>query len=66
MYVDISECENDPSICDTNANCINTAGSYMCSCSSGYTGDGAMCTGECSFSNMQRIQLAHIMDAQDA
>ena len=49
MYVDINECEDDPEICDINANCINTIGSYMCSCSSGYTGDGTMCTGEYNF-----------------
>ena len=47
MYVDINECEDDPEICGMNANCTNTIGSYMCSCSSGYTGDKTMCTGEC-------------------
>ena len=46
MYVDINECEDEPEICGINANCTNTIGSYMCSCSSGYTGDGTMCTGE--------------------
>ena len=44
--VDINECEDVPGVCDANANCINTAGSYMCFCSSGYTEDGATCTGE--------------------
>ena len=34
-------------MCGMNADCTNTIGSYMCSCSSGYTGDGTMCTGEC-------------------
>ena len=47
IYVDINDCEDDPEICGMNANCINTIGSYMCSCSSGYTGDETMCTGEC-------------------
>ena len=46
MYVDINECGDDPEICGMNANCTNTIGSYMCSCLSGYTGDGTMCTGE--------------------
>ena len=46
MYVDINECEDNPEICDINANCTNTIGSYMCSCSSGYTGNGIMCTGK--------------------
>ena len=46
MYLDINECEDDPEFCGMNANCTNTVGSYMCSCSSGYTEDGTMCTGE--------------------
>ena len=29
-----------------NAQCINTDGSYNCSCSSGYSGDGMTCTGK--------------------
>ena len=43
MCVDINGC---PGVCDTNANCTNTGGSYVCSCSSGYTGDGITCTGK--------------------
>ena len=43
---DINECElsslND---CDENADCIDTIGSYNCSCNSGYEGDGFNCTG---------------------
>ena len=46
MYVDINECANDPEICGMKSNCTNTVGSYMCSCVSGYTGDGTLCTGE--------------------
>ena len=29
-----------------NAQCINTNGSYNCSCSSGYSGNGMTCTGK--------------------
>ena len=43
---DINECElsslND---CDGNADCIDTIGSYNCSCNPGYEGDGFNCTG---------------------
>ena len=30
-------------MCDENAECVDTAGSYECTCSSGYTGDGHTC-----------------------
>ncbi|XP_041346705.1 adhesion G protein-coupled receptor E2-like, partial [Gigantopelta aegis] len=40
---DINECtEKKP--CDQNANCTNTAGSYTCTCQTGYSGDGHNCT----------------------
>ena len=44
--LDINECQlsslND---CDGNADCIDTIGSYNCSCNPGYEGDGFNCTG---------------------
>ena len=43
---DINECENETLSCNTNAECINTDGSYTCSCSSGFSGDGMSCVGE--------------------
>ena len=36
--VDIDECDRD-NPCENGATCIDTDGSYNCSCSSGYTGD---------------------------
>ena len=33
-------------MCDTNANCSNTYGSYLCTCVDGYTGNGSQCNGE--------------------
>ena len=32
-------------MCDSNALCTNTEGSYVCACKVGYTGDGKTCTG---------------------
>ena len=31
--------------CDEHGICINSAGSYTCSCETGYNGDGFNCTG---------------------
>ena len=31
--------------CDENAQCINTVGSFNCSCNPGYSGDGITCNG---------------------
>ena len=42
---DINECDDGTASCDVNAQCINTDGSYNCSCSSGYSGDRMTCTG---------------------
>ena len=45
LVPDIDECssEND---CDVNAKCLNTMGSFKCSCKQGYQGDGRNCSGE--------------------
>ncbi|XP_022794364.1 uromodulin-like isoform X2 [Stylophora pistillata] len=41
---DIDECKGDNPVCDVNAYCSNTYGSYNCSCKEGYTGDGRSCS----------------------
>ncbi|XP_068702915.1 uncharacterized protein [Montipora foliosa] len=49
---DIDECSASPLVCDENAVCSNTLGSYQCSCKVGFTGDGKSCTdiNECNAS----------------
>ena len=42
---DIVECEV-AFPCDENANCVNTPGSFSCTCNEGYSGDGFTCTGQ--------------------
>ena len=42
---DIDECEAGTDGCHDNADCTNTDGSYTCSCSPGYSGDGTSCNG---------------------
>ncbi|KAL9961275.1 hypothetical protein ACROYT_G030184 [Oculina patagonica] len=40
---DIDECSVSYSMCDVNAVCVNTIGSFGCSCKIGYSGDGQSC-----------------------
>ena len=59
--IDINECDDGTASCDVNAQCINTDGSYNCSCSSGYSGDGMTCTGKWGgTSEYIKLALTHI------
>ena len=42
---DIDECLSNP--CDTNATCVNTNGSFVCTCDNHFSGDGINCTRVC-------------------
>ena len=44
-FSDIDECARNLS-CHVNANCTNTIGSHVCTCHTGYTGDGQTCSGD--------------------
>ena len=41
----MDECSNISHLCDVNASCKNTIGSYNCECRSGYSKTGKACTG---------------------
>ena len=43
---DVDECTEADSICNVNAQCFNTPGSYRCICAEGYYGNGHTCDGE--------------------
>lgn len=43
LFPDIDECLSDP--CSVNGNCTNVAGSFICACTPGYSGDGLNCAG---------------------
>ncbi|CAH3168554.1 unnamed protein product [Porites lobata] len=45
VFLDIDECSASSPVCDVNANCSNTRGSYICTCKAGYNGDGKICRG---------------------
>ena len=42
-FLDVDECGNGNHDCDMNANCMNTDGSFVCVCNSGWSGDGVVC-----------------------
>ena len=43
FLTDVNECNSSPSLCDVNAQCMNSKGSYTCSCKPGFSGDGKSC-----------------------
>ena len=53
-FPDVDECSASSPVCDSNANCSNTRGSYICTCRAGYTGDGKTCQGR--FENVMLTQ----------
>ena len=48
LLLDADECSASVPVCDVNATCRNTLGSYQCACKAGFTGNGKTCTGEIS------------------
>ena len=46
FIADVDECSTSVPVCDFNADCKNTRGSYHCTCKAGFTGDGRTCTGK--------------------
>ena len=44
--IDVNECDDGTDNCHVNADCTDTIGSFQCTCSLGYSGDGVdNCTG---------------------
>ena len=43
LFADIDECYEGLDLCDSHADCNNTIGSYECTCTVGYTGNGITC-----------------------
>ena len=57
---DIDECTRDDHECHQDAECINTVGSYNCSCNLGFEGDGNNCKRELLV--YRNTQLLHLDD----
>ena len=52
---DIDECVTNNGGCSADASCSNTAGSFTCTCQSGYNGDGLTCTGKLAEGDQRRV-----------
>ncbi|VDN06238.1 unnamed protein product [Thelazia callipaeda] len=63
--LDIDECRTVDTVCDRNAWCLNTIGSYKCKCKVGYSGDGTKCTyvGIVFFDYKVNFSKSHIAQA---
>ena len=48
--LDVDECAGNDSVCDEHATCTDTEGSFLCTCNTGFSGDGYNCSSE--FSNV--------------
>ena len=46
VRADENECDRVPSVCDSDAQCMNNDGSFTCRCNSGFTGNGTVCNGK--------------------
>jgi len=59
LLADVNECLNETTVnkCSTNAECINTEGSYICECPSGYMllADQRTCDGKLSHLIVSRL-----------
>lgn len=50
-FADVDECANQLHNCDEHAACSDTEDGFICTCLSGYTGNGSFCSGRklCEF-----------------
>lgn len=46
LLSDVDECQLGGHGCDSHASCLNTPGSFSCSCQPGWVGDGFECRGK--------------------
>ena len=48
VVTDIDECWNNKKLCGPIGTCVNTPGSFKCTCPKGYKFQGKSCKGECN------------------
>jgi hypothetical protein len=60
--LDINECLADP--CHVNGICTNTAGSYVCRCKTGFSGNGFQCDGKLVSLSLFKILIDPLFQEQ--
>lgn len=58
-FLDVDECTSASQKCHANADCVNTHGSYPCTCKPRFIGDGHSCTGELSKGYCMLLRIVH-------
>ena len=56
---DVDECTEGTDSCHDDATCNNTYGGYICSCNTGYTGDGFVCTSKLIYCVLSKL-MCHV------
>ena len=66
-YLDIDECAANTHDCTAEANCSNSKGSFICTCSDGFEGNGNTCQGKNTYMTRKRCRCCclhtHIQSA---
>ena len=71
LCLDIDECTEGLDDCSDDAVCVNTEGSFSCTCERGFTGDGRVCLvtqlnqNECEDGSNDCSQNAECIDLED-
>ena len=58
---DINECTIGTDNCDVHAVCTNTVGSFICTCRSGYDGDGITCSGKTNYLKVYSKKIGSVI-----
>ena len=60
-FTDIDECVEATDKCSSDADCVDTHGSYDCECQAGYRGDGIYCEGLHFFNYLIVVLISNIL-----